>query len=158
MEQAYISALAALSGTVVGGLTSFVTSWTTQQFQTRTQRIDKEIAKREEIYGRFIEEISRCYAIAVANESLDPGVTTPLMACKRRIDLFASEAVQEAANAAVRHVVELNLSPNLTAAELHELVVDMHKTPMEAFAHACRDDLRHIARGRFDQAGGLWVR
>ena len=36
METAYISALAALAGSAIGGLTSFATSWTTQQAQARS--------------------------------------------------------------------------------------------------------------------------
>src|SRR5438552_2239068 len=38
----YISAFAALAGTAIGGLTSFATSWATQQAQTRAQRLAAE--------------------------------------------------------------------------------------------------------------------
>jgi hypothetical protein len=53
MEAAYISALAALAGTAIGGLTSFATSWMTQQAQTRSQRLAAEKEKREDLFGRF---------------------------------------------------------------------------------------------------------
>ncbi len=43
MDAAYISALAALTGTAIGGLTSFATSWTTQHAQFKAQRIAAEM-------------------------------------------------------------------------------------------------------------------
>ena len=42
MEAAYISAFAALAGTAIGGLTSFVTSWVTQHGQVKAQRLATE--------------------------------------------------------------------------------------------------------------------
>ena len=53
MEAAYISGLAALAGTAIGGLTSFTTSWMTQQAQVRAQRLANERDKREALLGRF---------------------------------------------------------------------------------------------------------
>jgi hypothetical protein len=48
--------LAALAGTAIGGLTSFSTSWMTQQAQARAQRIANEREKREALFGKFLEE------------------------------------------------------------------------------------------------------
>ena len=59
MEAAYISALAALAGTAIGGLTSFATSWTTQQAQVRAQQLANERDKREALFGRFLEEAAK---------------------------------------------------------------------------------------------------
>ena len=42
MDAAYISAFAALAGTAIGGLTSFVTSWMTQHSQARALRLASE--------------------------------------------------------------------------------------------------------------------
>jgi len=38
MDSAFISAFAALGGALIGGLTSFATSWLTQQAQAREQQ------------------------------------------------------------------------------------------------------------------------
>ena len=40
MNAAYISALAALAGSVIGGLTSLLTSWLTQRTQARAQELN----------------------------------------------------------------------------------------------------------------------
>ena len=71
MEAAYISALAALAGTAIGGLTSFATSWTTQQAQVRAQRLANERDKREALFGRFLEEAARLYADALVGTIVD---------------------------------------------------------------------------------------
>lgn len=49
MEAAYISAFAALAGTAIGGLTSFATSWMTQQ--ARAQRLASERDRCEALSG-----------------------------------------------------------------------------------------------------------
>jgi hypothetical protein len=60
MDTAYISALAALAGTAIGGLTSFATSWTTQQAQARAQRLAAEREARAQLFGRFLDEAANC--------------------------------------------------------------------------------------------------
>ena len=58
MNAASLSALSALAGSVIGGLTSFSTSWLVQQNSARTQTRFQERTKRETSYGSFIEEAS----------------------------------------------------------------------------------------------------
>ena len=62
MDPAYVPALAALAGSAIGGLTSFATTWLTQQTKVRAQQLVDEIVRREELYKDFIEEASRLYA------------------------------------------------------------------------------------------------
>ena len=59
MEAAYISTFAALAGTAIGGLTSFATSWTTQQAQARAQRLAAERESRAALFGRFLDEAAK---------------------------------------------------------------------------------------------------
>jgi hypothetical protein len=59
MDAAYVSAFAALGGALIGGLTSFATSWITQQTQARAQQLEHKLTRREELYKDFIEEASR---------------------------------------------------------------------------------------------------
>jgi hypothetical protein len=71
MEAAYISALAALAGSAIGGLTTFATSWTTQQAQARAQRVANEKEKREALFGKFLDEAAKLYADALQNKRED---------------------------------------------------------------------------------------
>ena len=61
MDPAYISAFAALAGAIIGGLTSFGTSWFTQRAQLRTAHREGERAKLEALYNDFIAEAARLY-------------------------------------------------------------------------------------------------
>src|SRR5262249_1265039 len=50
MDQAYFSALAALAGSTIGGMTSLVTSWLTQHAQSRAQQLGHDLGRREDLY------------------------------------------------------------------------------------------------------------
>jgi hypothetical protein len=54
MHPAYASAIAALAGSIIGGLTSLVTSWITQRTQAKTEELARGRRRREELYRRFI--------------------------------------------------------------------------------------------------------
>jgi hypothetical protein len=54
MDVAYVSALSALAGSVVGGLTSGFTTWLSQRAQARAGRLAHEMSRREELFKDFI--------------------------------------------------------------------------------------------------------
>src|SRR5262245_64677444 len=68
MDAAYISALAALSGSIIGGLTSLGASWVSQNAQARTQQILDDKNRRQELYKAFIEEAIKLYGDALVSE------------------------------------------------------------------------------------------
>jgi hypothetical protein len=59
MNAGYVSALAALAGSIIGALTSLTASWLTQHVQLRAQRVAQDLTRREALYKDFIEEASR---------------------------------------------------------------------------------------------------
>jgi hypothetical protein len=63
MDPAYISTLAALTGSAIGALASFATTWTTQDSQARAARRAQERAHREALHGVFIQEESRLFVL-----------------------------------------------------------------------------------------------
>jgi hypothetical protein len=54
MDIAYISALSALAGSVVGGLTSGITTWLGLRAQTRAGQFAHNKSQREDLYRDFI--------------------------------------------------------------------------------------------------------
>ena len=58
MDIAYISALSALAGSVIGGFTSGVTTWLNQHSQARAERFAHDLGRREELY-RAREELRK---------------------------------------------------------------------------------------------------
>ena len=114
MDTAYISAFAALAGSAIGGLTSFATSWTTQQAQARAQRLDAERDSRAALFGRFLEEAAKLYADALQNQRDEMSGLISIYALTNRIRLISSERVVESADTVCRIIVDTYLAPNLT--------------------------------------------
>ena len=103
MDAAYISALAALAGSAIGGLMTFATSWTTQQAQARAQRVANEKEKREALFGKFLDEAAKLYADAMQNKREDaPTAMIGIYALTNRIRLSSSARVVERADAILR--------------------------------------------------------
>jgi len=71
MDSATISALAAMGGALIGGVTSFAASWLTQQTQVKAQQLAHNLSRREELYKDFIEEASKLYADSLVHETAD---------------------------------------------------------------------------------------
>jgi hypothetical protein len=68
INPAYISALAALAGSIIGGLTSLTTSWLAQRSQARAGELTRNRRRRERLYRTFIEEASRLYIDALGHD------------------------------------------------------------------------------------------
>ena len=72
MDAAIITAVAAVSGSIVGGLASFATTFFTQRNQAHRDFLSRDVAHREELYSQFIKEATNLYA-----DSLDKTLTNP---------------------------------------------------------------------------------
>ena len=68
MDGASISALAALSGSIIGGVTALGTSWLTQQAQARARENAEDRTAREALYSDFIVEASRLFGDTWVND------------------------------------------------------------------------------------------
>jgi hypothetical protein len=66
---AYLSAITALVGTFVGGITSIATSWLGQQRQTKKQRIACKKDELQDLYKQFILDASKLYIDALEHNT-----------------------------------------------------------------------------------------
>lgn len=139
MDAAYISTLSALAGTVIGAVSTFATSWMTQASQTRTARLNAERARRDELYGKFMEEISSLFAHAASEDEVDFSKLVGIYALRGRILLQSSEGVARQADEAIKLLVGLYRSPHRDAADILDHVDQLD--PMKPFAEACRAEL-----------------
>ena len=146
MDAAYISALAALAGTAIGGLTSFATSWTTQQAQARAQRLAAERDSRAALFGRFLDEAAKLYAEALQNRRDDITGMIGIYALTNRIRLTSSPPVVEAADTVCRVIVDTYLAPNMTLEDMRANWIDRHIDPLRDFSEACRQELQTFGR------------
>jgi hypothetical protein len=118
MEQAYLSAASALAGTVIGGVTSFATTWLTTSAQARAARLAAERDKREDAYGRFMEVLAALYAFALDNQGVDYPRMAQAYALRGRIVLMCSQPVAVSADTALKFIVDLMLAPRRSDAEM----------------------------------------
>ena|SRR5947209_20225788 len=59
IDPAFVSAISALVGALMGGGASLAAAIYTQRYQNRLQRIARETAKREQVYADFIMDASK---------------------------------------------------------------------------------------------------
>src|SRR5262249_14902962 len=83
MDSATITALAALAGAMIGGVTSFATSWLSQQAQAKVQQRAHKLSQREDLYKDFIEKSAKAFA-----DSLGRNVSN-ITEVAQLVDLYA---------------------------------------------------------------------
>jgi hypothetical protein len=151
MNSSLISALAALIGASIGGLTSVLASWLLQQRQVRVQWVGQEVNRRRELYKGFIEDASKCYVDALQHDTGDIPALVALLAKIGRMRILSSPTVMASAEKVRRKILDTYLEPDKSFPELRELVrtsgdsVDI----LREFSEACREEfavLRTIVR------------
>jgi hypothetical protein len=147
LDPAYLSAVAALAGSTIGGLTSLTASWLTQHVQFSAQQRAGNLSKREELYKDFIGEASRWYADAFEHDKAEIANLVGLYALVSRMRVFSSAAVVASADRVVRTIIEAYLAPNRTFRDLPAVIDNDTMNPLRDFSNACRDELR--AHGSF---------
>jgi hypothetical protein len=141
MDTAIVPALAALTGSAIGGLTSLCASWLTQMAQFRAQERATHLTQRQELYRNFIEEASKWYADAYEHDT--PKVTNlvGLYAMVSRMRVLSAPSVVDHADLVVRVIVNTYLAPNKTFQDVTELMDDKNMDPLSGFSSACREEL-----------------
>lgn len=145
MDPAYISALAALAGSMIGGLTSLTASWLTQHVQFRAQQRAGDLNRREALYKSFIEEASKWHTDAIAHDQAEVANLVGLYALVSGMRILSSPRVVENAERVVRVIVETYLAPNKTIRDIREILDSDVMDPLRAFSEACREELLALA-------------
>jgi hypothetical protein len=142
LDPVYVSAVAALAGSTIGGLTSLAASWLTQHVQFSAQQRAGHLSKREDLYKNFIEEASKWYADAFEHDKAEIANLVGLYALVSRMRVFSSPAVVECADRVARTIIEAYLAPNKTFRDLTEVIDNDAMNPLREFSNACREELR----------------
>src|SRR5215813_4110199 len=144
MDAALLPAIAALAGSVVGGLTSFASAWLTQQRQERTNRLSREKTRRQKLYNQFIDEASKLYADALVHNQAEVSALVGVYALISRMRVVSSSAVIEKAEAVIHLIIDTYFTPNKTFSELRELMNGHAANPLQAFSEECRAELQAL--------------
>jgi len=144
MDAAYFSGLAALAGSVIGGLTSLGATWLTQHSQLGAQRFARTLERRETLYKDFIDEASRLYVDAFGHEQTDVANLVRLFAMISQMRVVSSARVIENAHMVGRLIMETYVAPNKTFVDLQGTVESHMVDPLRRFSEACREELQQL--------------
>ena len=149
MDASIISALAALTGATVGGLTSGITNWLNHRSQVRAQWILHEKTRRQILYRDFIEEASRCYIDALQHADADIPGLVGLYAKLSRMRTLSSKPVLHRAEEVARKILDTYLEPDKSFVELREMAIDGTIDLLQDFSAACRDEFEELWAKQF---------
>src|SRR5258705_10762566 len=99
MNPSVISALAALAGATIGGLTSVLASWLSQHAQAKAQWLAQDKLRRQELYKEFIEAASKCNIHALQHDEPDKPALVELYVKVGRMRILSSPKVFESPEA-----------------------------------------------------------
>ena len=141
MTSAYISAIAALCGSIIGALVSIATTWLTQHHQDESRRRAREYTRRERIFVEFIDLSSKAYVDALLETSIkDPAKVVSLYATMGKLRLFASGGIVEAAEKVMSRILETYYGPKFDLE--NRPAVDHTSDILREFSERCRAELR----------------
>lgn len=141
MDTAIVSALAGIFGSLSGGSASVATTWLAQNRRSKREARLAEVAKREALYGEFINECSTRVMDSLERNLDKPETLLSIYALLNRIRLCASDAVLTQALELVKFILEQYFSPNVSIEEFHVRAHTGHIDPLKAFSEACRREL-----------------
>lgn len=144
MDPAYAAMFAALAGSLVGGLTSFLTVWFQQRAQHQERWLESDQSRRLALYGGFIREASRLYGDALTHEKDEVSDLVTLFSAVNEMRLFASPSVITAADIAIDSIVNAYLEPNVPMHMIAHMANDGNLNPLAGFADACREEIRTL--------------
>jgi hypothetical protein len=139
---AYLSAVAALVGTFVGGITSIATSWLGQQRQTKEQRRAREKDELQGLYRQFILDASKLYVDALEHNSTEIAKLGDVYATLNRMRVLSSPKVIAAAENALRMIMDTYAKENATFSGIRQLIDHGFPDPLRAFSQACHEQLK----------------
>jgi hypothetical protein len=144
MDGSIISALAALTGAAVGGLTSGIANWINHRSQLRAQWLNHERNRRQILYKDFIEEASKCHIDALQHNEADIPGLVGLYAKLSRMRVLSSPQVIENAEVVTRKILDTYLEPEKSFFELREMAIDGTIDLLRGFSSACHDEFEDI--------------
>jgi hypothetical protein len=141
MTGSFETALAALAGSTIGGLTTLAVTWMTQRTQARAALTARDRTTRHKVYKQFIDEASKLYGDALVNSAVEIPMLIGAYALISQMRVISSPAIVDRAETTLRTIVDIYLSPNRTIAELRE---EIHKGKLDlllGFSNAAREEL-----------------
>jgi hypothetical protein len=145
MDAAYLSAISALAGSIIGGLTSGVGGWLNQRTQARAGQLAHDTLRRQELYKDFIVAASKAYGKALVSSEPQIEDLVDLYAMVSRMRVISPARTVECADEIMRKTIATYFAPNKTIRELHDLALTgTGIDPLKEFSVVAREDLHGL--------------
>jgi hypothetical protein len=145
MDSSFVTALAAVLGSLFGAAASIMTTWITQRTQAARAQREGKLRDRETLYGEFITEASRLAVEALGHSLEQPDTFVKLYGLLGRIRLLATDPVLTAAELSCRQIVELYSGPTMTVEQFRSAVERGRLDPLREFSAVCRKELQDLS-------------
>ena len=149
MDASIVSALAALTGAAVGGLTSGIANWLNHRSQVRAQWLLHERNRRQILYRDFIDEAAKCYIDALQHDEPDIPGLVGIYAKLSRMRALSAKPVVNRADDVVQKIVDAYLEPDKSFVELRGMIIDGTIDLLQEFSAACREEFEEMRAGQF---------
>jgi hypothetical protein len=147
MDMAYVSALSALAGSVVGGVTTGMTAWFAGRAQARAARVDHQLMRRQDLYKEFIAAASNVYGEALVSSEPQLQELVALYGMIGRMRVLCAPRTVAAAERIMVATIEAFHAPNKTMIEVRDLIRSgTALDPLREFSEAARQELLSVSR------------
>ena len=142
MNIGYISTLAMVAGSIIGGLTSTSTTWVTQRAHARTGLLANKIVRREELYRDFVTAASKAYGDALVSSEPRVPELVALYSMISQMRIVSEPLTVVCADKLILSIIDTYFSPNRSVRELRELIkVGKGIDPLKEFSEAAREEI-----------------
>ena len=127
-------------GSIVGGLTSFATTFFTQRHQAHRDFLSRDVAHREELYSQFIKEATNLYIDSLDKTLEHPAMLIGMYSLVGRMRLIGGDKVLLAAEKIAETIVDSYNRPPRTFEHVYKVVREDRVDPLKEFTEACREE------------------
>jgi len=145
MDVAYISAFAALTGSIVGGLLSGIATWLAQRSQVQAGYRAHQISLREDLFRDFLVAASKAYGQALMSDRPELQDLVGMYSLVNTMQVLCFPRTIACAEQVVNATIETYFQPNKTFDDIRAMIkTGTGINPLSEFAEAARDELRTL--------------
>jgi hypothetical protein len=142
---AMIPALSAIGGSLIGALSSVMSTWMVQRHRERREIVAQKTAHLEQLYSDFINESARLLIDAAQHSLEEPGTLVPIYALISRIRLRSSTDVIASGERLIATILKVYFEPNLTPGDIQS-AANTHTDHLQEFSTVCRRELELMGK------------
>ena len=147
MDIAYISALSALAGSIIGGLTTGFTTWLSHRSQVRASFREHQVTRRQDLFRHFIVSASKSYGNALVSSEPQIVEFVELYALVSQMRVLCSPELVACAETLVQTIGHTYAGPSRSADEFLEIARNPREEMdvIRRFSEVARQELEAFA-------------